>query len=48
MIEDMQSQDLVQRFTIMMQQLKQTQEVLWKEAEQRHQLGLGEIKSLLV
>ncbi|KAF2306753.1 hypothetical protein GH714_021156 [Hevea brasiliensis] len=35
------------KLTIMMQELEQRQEVLRKEAEQRHQEALGEIKTLL-
>ncbi|KAF2285052.1 hypothetical protein GH714_037773 [Hevea brasiliensis] len=47
MMEDMQSQDLVQKFTVMMQELEQRQEVLQKKTEQRHQQALEEIKALL-
>ncbi|KAF2289636.1 hypothetical protein GH714_037631 [Hevea brasiliensis] len=46
-MEDMKSQDFVQKFTVMMQELEQRQEVLQKEAEQRHQEALEEIKALL-
>ncbi|KAF2311771.1 hypothetical protein GH714_026623 [Hevea brasiliensis] len=46
-MEDMKSQDFVQKFTVMMQELEQQQEVLRKEAEQRHQEALEEIKALL-
>ncbi|KAF2323157.1 hypothetical protein GH714_033726 [Hevea brasiliensis] len=47
MMEDMKSQDFVQKFTVIMQELEQRQEVLRKEAEQRHQEALEEIKALL-
>ncbi|XP_057987571.1 uncharacterized protein LOC131171457 [Hevea brasiliensis] len=46
-MEDMKSQDFLQKFTVMMQELEQRQEVLQKEAEQRHQEALEEIKALL-